>query len=376
MTVQYLLKRKGERVITRPFDATIKDIVETMAAENVGTVMLIDENGRLAGILSERDIVRFFAEQGVGAIEIPAREMMTQEVVTCGAETSLEEVLMLMSTHEIRHIPVMCDDNVLGLISIRDILNFRCEMIVVEARDQIATANRTKSEFLANMGHELRTPLNAIIGFSKIMTTEALGPIGTPEYREYANDINEAGTHLLAVINDILDLSKIETGMHELKEDYINIADLIGSVRTLLRERAAKAKIEIETEIEENAPALYADEGKVKRILANILTNAVKFNQPGGKITIKSWCRPESGYVIQVVDTGIGIAAEDIPKALTQFGQVESDHNRAYEGTGLGLPLTKALVELHGGAFDLQSEVGVGTTVTVRFPATRIEKAA
>ena len=376
MTVEKILKRKGERVIALPTDSAIKDIVKTLVAENVGSVMLVDKNGSLAGILSERDVVRFIAENGIGVVESPARELMTEEVVTCAAETSLEEVLALMTTHEIRHVPVVRDDNVLGLISVHDILNFRCERIVAEAPDQTAAANRTESEFLANMGHELRTPLNAIIGFSEILKSETLGPIGRPEYSEYAKDINEAGTHLLAVINDIIDLSKVETGKSELDEENISIAKVVASVTTLLRERAAKANIEIEIEIEEDAPALYADERKIKRILVNLMTNAVKFTEAGGKITIKAWCRPESGYVIQVADTGIGIAPDDIPKALAQFGQVNSDRDRAYEGTGLGLPLSKALVELHGGAFDLQSEVGVGTTVTVRFPARRIQNAA
>jgi signal transduction histidine kinase len=244
---------------------------------------------------------------------------------------------------------------------------------LADARNQAETANREKSEFLATMSHELRTPLNAIIGFSEVMNTETLGPLGSLQYREYAKDINDSGLHLLALINDILDLSKVESGKDEVHEENIEIPGVIRAITTLVRERAMQRGIEIEFEIEADTPKLRADKRKVKQILANLLTNAIKFTEAGGKVTLRAWCNRESGYVIQIADTGIGIASEDIPNALSQFGQVDSKLNREYEGTGLGLPLTKALVELHGGSLDLQSEVGAGTTVTVRFPASRIE---
>ncbi len=239
------------------------------------------------------------------------------------------------------------------------------------ARDQADAANRAKSEFLAAMSHELRTPLNAVIGFSEIMKTEAIGPIGSPQYRDYANDIYDAGSHLLTLINNILDLSKVESGADELREEDIEVAHAVESVLRMVRQRAERSRLQLAVDIPKNPPLLRADPRKVKQILVNLLSNAVKFT-PAGKITVKAWWRADGGYVFQVVDTGIGIALEDIPKALSQFGQVDGKLNRRYHGTGLGLPLTKALVEMHGGSFDLQSEVGVGTTVTVRFPAERI----
>ena len=240
------------------------------------------------------------------------------------------------------------------------------------ARDQAETANRTKSEFLAAMSHELRTPLNAIIGFSEVIKDERLGPGGSVKYRDYAQDIHSSGQHLLDLINDILDLSKVESGTDELHEENIKIADITRSAIGLVRQRAEKKGVELKLEFLENLPALCADKRKLKQILVNLLTNAIKFTEAGGKVTLRTWCDGKSGYVFQVIDTGIGIAPEDAPKALLQFGQVDSDLNRAYEGTGLGLPLTKALAEQHGGSLDLQSEVGVGTTVTVSFPAARI----
>ncbi len=240
------------------------------------------------------------------------------------------------------------------------------------ARDEARAADRAKSEFLAAMSHELRTPLNAIIGFSEIIKGETFGPVGSVKYRDYANDINESGQHLLGLVNDILDLSKIESETVELQEDKIEIPEIIRSALMLVEHRAEQGGVKLELKLADEQPALRADQRKLKQILVNLLSNAVKFTDPGGEVTLRAWCRMDSGYVFQVVDTGIGMAPEDIPKALSRFGQVDADPDRPYEGTGLGLPLTKALVELHGGTLDLQSKVGVGTTITLRFPAARI----
>ncbi|MCH8096832.1 MAG: PAS-domain containing protein [Proteobacteria bacterium] len=240
------------------------------------------------------------------------------------------------------------------------------------ARDEAEAANRAKSEFLTLMSHELRTPLNAIIGFSEIIKGEMFGPVGTDRYRDYAGDVHESGRHLLALINDILDLSKIEAGKLELDESDVDVAEVIHSCLRLVRERAGNGGVRLVTEIPEDLPALRFDERKLKQILINLLSNAVKFTPAGGTVTVKAWFRADSGYVFQVIDTGIGIAIEDIPKALTSFGRIDSKLARKYEGTGLGLPLTKSLVELSSGSMDLQSEVGIGTTVTVRFPKERI----
>ncbi len=240
------------------------------------------------------------------------------------------------------------------------------------ARDQAEFANRAKSEFLANMSHELRTPLNAIIGFSEIIKDGTFGPTGNDKYSGYARDIHISGQHLLSLINDILDLSKVESGVEELYEEDIEVAEIVRSVLRLVKQRADAGRVGLEVEMNDDIPLLHADARKVKQTLVNLLTNAIKFTDPGGEVTLKAWCRDDSGFVFQVVDTGIGIKPEDIPKALSQFGQIDGDLNRKYDGTGLGLPLTKSLVELHGGSLDLQSQVGVGTVVTVRFPAARI----
>ena len=222
------------------------------------------------------------------------------------------------------------------------------------------------------MSHELRTPLNAVIGFSEMIKDERLGPVGSPQYRGYASDIYGAGRHLLALINDILDLSKVESGVEELHDDSIEVPEFVQSVMRLVRQRAENSSVKLQLDTRNDLPLLLADERKLKQILVNLLDNAVKFTNAEGQVTLKAWCRPGSGFIFQVSDTGVGITPEDIPRALSQFGQVESYLNRNHDGTGLGLPLSKSLTELHGGSLDLQSQLGVGTTVTVRLPAARI----
>jgi len=239
------------------------------------------------------------------------------------------------------------------------------------ARDSAEAANRAKTDFLAAMSHELRTPLNAVLGFSEVIKDETLGPVGSIEYREYATDIHDSGQHLLDLINDILDISKIESGTDVLCEEEIEVPEIVASVRRLLQPRSKAGGVELELDIPDDLPLLRADPRKLKQILVNLLTNAVKFSHPGGRVRLSAWRRKDSNFVFQIVDSGIGIAPEDMPKALSHFGQIDSGLNRRYEGTGLGLPLTKALVEQHGGSLELESVLELGTTVTVRFPATR-----
>ncbi len=240
------------------------------------------------------------------------------------------------------------------------------------ARDEAHTANRAKSLFLANMSHEFRTPLNAIIGFSEIIKDESFGPVSNPKYLDYAGDIHGSGRHLLGLINDVLDLCKVESGEDELHAEAIEVGAVVQSVIVLVQHIAEKGGVELRVDLPADLPEFNADRRKVIQILVNLLANAVKFTDPQGTVTLKAWCSGGSGLVFQVIDTGIGMAPEEIPKAFSKFAQVDNDLNRRYEGTGLGLPLAKGLVELHGGSLDLQSQFGVGTTATVRFPSHRI----
>ncbi len=242
------------------------------------------------------------------------------------------------------------------------------------AVEQAETANRSKTEFLANMSHELRTPLNAIIGFSEMFIQEVLGPLGAPRYREYAEDIRGSGRHLLDLINDVLDVSKIEAGEQELKCEQVDVRAVVEASLRLVDKRAQDAGHSFSVALPDNLPDLYADGRALKQILLNLLSNAVKFTPEGGAIAVRARIAEHDGLSIDIVDNGIGIAPEDVPKALAFFGQVESDLARKYEGTGLGLTLARSLMELHGGTLELASEVGVGTTVTIGFPADRVRR--
>ncbi len=239
------------------------------------------------------------------------------------------------------------------------------------AKEEAELANRAKSEFLANMSHELRTPLNAVIGFSEMIRGEMFGAIGNAKYIEYANDIKNSGKHLLDLITDILDLSKIEAGKLELQAEDVDVARAIGACLALVRERVESGGLKLECKIPSDIPPLCADQRKLKQILLNLLSNAAKFTPEGGTVTLTVAVDSIGAIVIQVIDTGIGIAPGDLDTAMKPFGQVDSTLSRGNEGTGLGLPLTKALVELHGATLELESEFGAGTTATVRFPPSR-----
>jgi PAS domain S-box-containing protein len=239
-----------------------------------------------------------------------------------------------------------------------------------DAKTRAETANRTKSEFLANMSHELRTPLNAILGFSDIIATRMFGDSVLERYSAYARDIHNSGVHLLSIINDILDLSKIESGRTVLTEDDVPLDRLVAETRALLGD--SNKDVAFDVDIPEPSPLLRVDERKFVQILVNLLSNAFKFTPAGGRVTLSASIRQDGGFSVSVRDTGIGIAADNLEKVLAPFGQVESAFSRKYQGTGLGLPLAQSLAQLHGGSLALKSSVGVGTTVTIFLPRSRM----
>jgi len=241
-----------------------------------------------------------------------------------------------------------------------------------EAARRAEAANLAKSRFLAQMSHELRTPLNAVLGFSEVMKSEVLGPHTVPTYREYAGDIHASGQHLLNLISEILDLSRIEAGRYELNEEGVSLVNVVDDCHHLMKLRASNRDITIHMLCEPDLPKLWADERAVRQISLNLLSNAIKFTPQGGEVWVKVGWTVSSGQYLSVRDTGPGIPEEEIPIVLSPFGQGTNAIKSAEQGAGLGLPIVKGLVDLHGGGFTLRSKLRAGTEVIVTFPAERV----
>jgi len=241
-----------------------------------------------------------------------------------------------------------------------------------EARRRAEAANKAKSRFLATMSHELRTPLNAIMGFSEVMEKELLGPIGSDLYREYARNIYTSGDHLLGIINEILDLSRIEAGRYDLQEESIRLTDIAEDCERLVKIKADAKSLQFVDDFAADLPHVWADPRAMRQICLNLLSNALKFTPKGGRITLSVGHTSDGGQFITIADTGPGIPKDEIPRVLQAFGQGSLAHETAEGGTGLGLPIVQNLIHLHGGTFDLQSELRKGTEVTVTLPRQRV----
>ncbi len=260
-----------------------------------------------------------------------------------------------------------------GIVSIQsDITELKkAEAAISAAKDEAQTANRAKSEFLAHMSHELRTPLNSILGFTQVMREEVFGPLGDEKYLEYAMNVNHSGQHLLALINDILDISKVESGEVTLDEEVFDLEATLRSSIRMVTGQAGEPEDRIALEAVTNVGHFKGDKRIIKQVILNLLSNATKFTPAGNSIRVSIASEPSGAIKVEVADRGCGIAQEDIAKVLEPFGQVRSGSHQAHAGTGLGLSLSKMLTELHGGNLLLESELGQGTRVTLRFPAER-----
>jgi two-component system cell cycle sensor histidine kinase PleC len=241
-----------------------------------------------------------------------------------------------------------------------------------EARMKAEAANLAKSKFLANMSHELRTPLNAILGFSEMMKDEVLGPMGNASYRSYAADIHESGNHLLKLINEILDLSRIEAGRYELCEKALDFREIVQDSLRFLRLNAQAKSLRLITDFKPDMPAVFADERALRQICLNLISNAIKFTPEEGAVSVRTGVLPSGEAILSIRDNGPGIPEDEIPRVLSAFGQGSLALKLRDCGTGLGLPIVAGLAELHGGRFELSSKIGTGTEATLILPKSRV----
>ncbi|MDA0663553.1 MAG: ATP-binding protein [Proteobacteria bacterium] len=325
-----------------------------------------------------------------GALEYgndAARRLLPLSATKTGPPQNLSELAEVIphldisrignSDHRVRsrwlRVGVQTTANESTIVQVIDITDLKqSEGTLVNARDMALLADRAKSEFLANMTHELRTPLNAVIGFAEVLRDELFGPLGNPRYQDFITDIHDSGRHLLAIIEDILDLSKLEVGRRDLQPEVMDIADTIFSAARMIARRAESAGLTLRLEPDDDLPLLNGEERSIKQIILNLLSNAVKFTDPGGSIFVHATCNQSGGLDLSVADTGIGIAQQDLQRVFTPFVQVETGRRSQANGAGLGLPLVKSLAEMHSARVTIDSTPGVGTTITIRFPASAL----
>jgi signal transduction histidine kinase len=338
-----------------------------LIARNRRFCELLDLSADLAIGVSLCEILTSQANRGdFGDTELPAEVARRLEQFYSDVPTVKERITGSGRTLQIRR-SAMPDGAVVTVYS--DITELKAgETRLLQARSQAELANHSKSNFLANMSHELRTPLNAVIGFTEIISQELFGPIGNEKYLEYIKDVHTSSLHLLSIINDVLDMSKIEAGKLELQKEPVTLQNVIADVIRIVHERAGSRGIELLSELADEPVVIWADERAMKQIFLNLLSNAIKFSQEKGNVHIRVKVEQTDVAVIEVEDRGIGMDKDEQERALQPFGQAKPATTRNYGGTGLGLPITKGLVEAHGGTLTIFSRPGVGTTVRLALP--------
>jgi signal transduction histidine kinase len=341
-----------------------------LIAWNLRFCELLDLPAGLAASATLYDILTHQADRGDFGGDNPEMEVANRlDLFYRDVPTTKERVMPLGRTLQIRR-RAMPNGAVISIYS--DVTeNKASERRLIEARSQAEAANRAKGDFLANMSHELRTPLNAIIGFSEVISNELFGPIANEKYLEYIKDIHSSGSHLLLIINDVLDISKIEAGKVELAKEVVQIQNVINEVIRMVHERARSRDIELTAQLSNESVEIWADKRLMKQIFLNLLSNAIKFSKEGGQIYVRVLDDNPDIAVLEIEDHGIGMSEEEQERALQPFGQAKPVITRNYGGTGLGLPITKGLVEAHGGTLTIESRAGQGTLVRIVLPRER-----
>ena len=333
---------------------------------------LLDLPAELAVGATLHDILTHQAVRGDFGEDDPETEVAKRlDLFYRDVPTTKERVMPPGRTLQIRR-RAMPNGAVISIYS--DVTEIKAsERRLIEARSQAEAANRAKGDFLANMSHELRTPLNAIIGFSEVISNELFGPIANQKYLEYIKDIHTSSLHLLSIINDVLDMSKIEAGKVELAKEVVQLQNVITEVMRMVHERARSRDIEMTAQLPDESVEIWGDERSMKQIFLNLLSNAIKFSKEGGQIYVRIVADQPDTAVMEIEDHGIGMSEEEQERALQPFGQAKPVTTRKYGGTGLGLPITKGLVEAHGGTLTINSRAGYGTLVRIVLPRERTD---
>ena len=331
--------------------------------------------GRALGTAPDEMIGKKFTDFFADTVTALGEQLADKEVLRTGQPTAVDEYSVLDALGERRwmqttKVPFVSSTGDIEVLSVAVDMSERrrTEEVLRKAMEEAEAANLHKTEFLANLSHELRTPLNHIMGFAQLMADEVFGEIGNPRYRDYARVICDSGTHLTEILEDILDISKLETGNLSLAESEFDLCEVIGSVVTMVTGRVGQAALSLRTELMAENTIMHGDVRMVRQMLLNLVSNSTKFTPEGGDICISTSYADDGALLIAVTDSGIGIKTSDFEKVLAPFGQADDYLNRSHQGTGLGLSLVKSMIELHGGRLDLASEVGVGTKVTLVFP--------
>jgi two-component system cell cycle sensor histidine kinase PleC len=372
-----------------PPSATCGDAYALLAADEEIPGLAIIDAGQIVGSIDRHSLLSTFARPVVRDVyeRRPIALLMDRAPLIVDPETTISDLSERIGRDKpsalMSGFIVADKGRFIGVGSVLEILRLQVEegrqrgLELEAARAEAVRADAAKSQFLANMSHELRTPLNAVIGFADIIQSEMFGSdkAAWGRYKDYAQDIGTSGRFLLDVINDILDLTKASAGKAELREDRMSLTSLLVSVERFFRERAREAGLALEMQLPGRDIELWADETKLKQVLLNLMSNAVKFTAPGGRVSASIALRADGRLELTIADSGIGIAEADLDRVFEPFTQVDNSLSRRHAGTGLGLPLAKSFVELHGGTIEIASRPGVGTTVTVLLPSVRVQLA-